>query len=307
MTRYLLFGANGYLGREVRRAILASGRGPHLVAVTGHEWHATDSPTCEWKRIDLVRASVEDLALLLDRSKPDVVVNCAGCTVGSMDQMEAVNVSVVRKLLDAMRRIGRVPLIHLGSAAEYGSQPYGLPIPETATPRPCGDYGRSKLVATDLILEGAAAGEVQATVLRVFDPIGSRAPAHGLAGTARREIRRAMATRATFVTLGHLSSCRDFLASADVAAAVLRVARGSDVPALLNVGRGVPMSGRSMVELLAAAAGFQGDVFESSAGIGHGSSLVWQQADLTLLRRHLGWVPTTSIVEAVSSLWQSGG
>jgi hypothetical protein len=32
----------------------------------------------------------------------------------------------------------------------------------------------------------------------------------------------------------------------------------------------------------------------------------WQQADVTLLRRHLQWVPTTPIAEAVADLWQSG-
>jgi nucleoside-diphosphate-sugar epimerase len=306
MTRTLLLGANGFLGRQVRHTVLWRDRAPHMVAVSGHRWLPSESPNCDWQRIDLVRASVEDVALLLDYSKPDVVINCAGRTVGSVDELEAVNVSVVRKLLEALARIDPIPLVHLGTAAEYGCQPRGLAIPEWATARPATDYGRTKLAATELIADAVARGDVSATVLRVFDPIGPGMPGHTLVGTALREIRLALAARASFVTLGQLSSCRDFLAAADVADAVLRAACTPEVPVVLNVGRGVSMSGRSVVELLAAAAGFDGDIFESSGGSHPPPPAVWQQADLTLLRRHLHWVPTTSIAEAVRDLWQSG-
>ena len=150
-----------------------------------------------------------------------------------------------------------------------------------------------------------ANGDLRATVLRLFDPVGPDAPGNSLAGTALREIRGALAGDATFVTLGHLSTHRDYVATTDVVDAVLRSADSTDLPPILNVGRGVPMSGRSMVELLAATAGFDGDIFESSGGRGV-TSPVWQQADVGLLRRHLHWVPTTSIAEAVYDLWQSG-
>ncbi len=306
MTRFLLLGANGFLGYQIRRAIQRVDRTAYVVAVSGHSWSPSESPACQWQRVDLVRASVEDVALLLDYCKPDVVINCVGCTVGSVDELEAVNVSVVRKLLEALTRIDPVRLVHLGSAAEYGCQPRGVALAESATARPVGDYGRTKLVATDLVLDRVARGDLGATVLRVFDPVGPGAPGHSLAGTAVREIRRALDLRASFVTLGHLSSCRDFLAGADVAAAVLRAAGSAEVPPLLNVGRGVAMSSRSMVELLAAAAGFEGDIFESRGGAGHAAPPVWQQADLTLIRRYLHWVPTTSIAEAANDLWQSG-
>jgi NDP-hexose 4-ketoreductase len=307
MTRYLLLGANGFLGRQVRSAIQATDRGAHLTAVSGHESLPPTSPNCHWHRVDLVRATRQDLALLLDYSKPDVVINCAGRTLGSVDELEAVNVSVVRKLVEVLGQGDPVPLIHLGSAAEYGRQPLGMAVAEWAVARPSDDYGRTKLAATDLITEKAGAGEILATVLRVFDPVGPGSPGHSPAGSALSEIRRALAVHASFVTLGELSSCRDFLATTDVAEAVLRAAKAGDAPHILNVGRGVAMSGRSMVELLAATAEFDGDIFESTATDSpFRSPVLWQQADLTLLRRHLRWVPTTSIAEAVHDLWQSG-
>ncbi len=306
MTRYLLLGANGFLGRHVRRAIHQVDRAAYVVAVSGHRSLPPDASGCHWQQIDLVRASTQDVGQLLDFSKPDVVVNCVGCTSGSIEQLEAVNVSVVRRLLDALAQTQPKRLVHVGSAAEYGTQPQGVAFAESAIARPVGDYGRTKLVATDLITERVARGDVDATVLRVFDPVGPGSPGHSLAGMAVREIGRALEAEASFVTLGQLSSCRDFLAASDVADAVLRAAHSTGVPPLLNVGRGVATSGRSLVELLAAAARFEGDIFESRGGAAHATQVVWQQADLTLIRRHLHWVPTTSIAEAVRDLWQSG-
>ncbi len=306
MTRYLLLGANGYLGHHVRRAIHRADRAAHVVAVSGHRSLPEEPSGCHWQQVDLVRASTEDVGHLLDFSKPDVVINCVGCTSGSIEQLEAVNVSVVRKLLDALSQTQLSRLVHIGTAAEYGTQPHGVAFAETATARPVGDYGRTKLVATDLIADRVARGEIDATVLRVFDPVGPGCPAHSLAGMAVREISLALEAEASFVTLGQLSSCRDFLAASDVADAALRAAHGTGVPPLLNVGRGVATSGRSLVELLAATARFEGDIFESRGGAAHATQLVWQQADLTLIRRHLHWVPTTSIAEAVRDLWQSG-
>jgi NDP-hexose 4-ketoreductase len=306
MTRYLLLGANGFLGHQVRRAIHRADPAAYVVAVSGHRSLPLESSGCHWQQIDLVRASTEDVGLLLDYCKPDVLINCVGCTSGSIEELEAVNVSVVRRLLEALSASGLGRLVHLGTAAEYGTQPQGVAFAESATARPVGDYGRTKLVATDLIMDRVARGDVDATVLRVFDPVGPGSPGHSLAGTAVREIRQALDTEATFVTLGQLSSCRDFLAANDVADAVFRAAHSGGIPSLMNVGRGVATSGRSMVELLAVAAGFEGDIFESRGGTGHATPVVWQQADLALIRRHLHWVPTTSIAEAVCDLWQSG-
>ncbi len=306
MSRYLLLGANGFLGSQVREAIERSGDSSFMVAVSGHQPRHPLRATCHWRRMDLVRASVQDFSALFDYSKPDAIINCAGSTSGSPQLLEAVNTTVVDKLVKALAATEPIPLVHLGSAAEYGFQPEGIAITETATARPVGDYGRTKLVATELVRDMVDRGAIRATVLRVFNPVGRRAPANSLAGTAVREIRRALATNKSFITLGSLCSYRDFLSTNDVVSAALRAAHCADTPPILNVGRGVAMSCRSMVELLAAAAGFDGDVFETESGSRRSAAVPWQKASVTLLREHLQWVPTTSISEAMSDLWQSG-
>jgi nucleoside-diphosphate-sugar epimerase len=306
VNRYLLLGANGFLGSQVRTAIERSGDSSYLVGVSAHAPRIAPSANCQWRRMDMVRASVGDFAALLDFSKPDAVINCAGSTSGSPQLLEAVNATVVDKLVRAMALADPIPLVHMGSAAEYGNQPEGIAIAETATARPVGDYGRTKLAATELVTSMVERGAIRATVLRVFNPVGARAPANSLAGTAIREIKRALVSGQTFITLGSLRSYRDFLATDDVATAALLAIRTVDSHPILNVGRGVAMSCRSMVELLAAAAGFEGDVFESVGGSRRSAAVPWQQANVNLLRKHLQWAPTTPIAEAVADLWQSG-
>jgi NDP-hexose 4-ketoreductase len=301
-----VLGANGFLGSQVRVAIERSGDTSFISAVSGHAPRQSVAANCHWRRMDLVRASVQDFASLLDDSKPDAIINCAGSTSGSPQLLEAVNATVVDKLVKALALSEPIPLVHMGSASEYGHQPEGIAIKETATARPVGDYGRTKLAATELVTDMVDRRAIRATVLRVFNPVGPRAPANSLAGTAVREIRRALASHRSFITLGDLRSCRDFLATADVATAALRALDSIDDHPVLNVGRGVAMSCRSMVELLASAAGFEGDVFESDSGSRRSAAVPWQQADIALLRNHLHWVPTTPIAKAVSDLWESG-
>ena len=196
-------------------------------------------------------------------------------------------------------------LIQLGSVAEYGDQPAGSAIAETAVARPVGDFGTTKLLATDLITSRVEDQAIRASVLRVFDAVGPGAPADSLAGTAHRALRHAQRVHSARVTVGQLGVTRDFLAAADVADAVVRAAAQEEVPPVVNVGRGVAMSGRSMVELLAAAAGFAGEVIDADTGVRWPAAPPGQQADVSLLRSSLQWLPTTPIADAVADLWRS--
>lgn len=305
MTTYLLLGASGFLGSQVHAAIEQSADAPTLIAVSRRPPRQRMPPLGSWAQMDLVGASVRDFVLLLEKSRPDAVINCVGATSGSWHQLEAANTSVVDKLVQALSLTESVPLIHMGSAAEYGRQPEGAGIAESAPANPVGDYGRTKLAATKLISDMVARGAIRATVLRVFNPVGPFCPSDSLAGTAVREIKRALEVGRGSVTLGSLWAQRDFVASSDVATAALRAVATVDRHPILNVGRGAAMSCRSMVELLAAAAGFEGDVLESPGGSSRSATVPWQRADVTLLRQHLGWVPTTPIAAAVSALWQT--
>ena len=240
---------------------------------------------------------------LLARVRPSAVINCAGATGGSNSELRAANIHVVRKLLAALASEPTVRLVHFGSAAEYGLQPPGAAVPETADPQPITPYGMTKLAATRAVTSAIAEKRVDATVLRVFNPVGARAPVTCLPGHAAQAIRRAILERRPAITLGSLEAYRDFVAANDVATAAVLCLDTPDLPPVVNVARGVAMSTAALVTLLEGVAGFTGEIVEAGRGSPRSPWVPWQQADITLMRRHLGWAPTTPIASAVADLW----
>ena len=307
MSSYVILGATGFLGNQVRLAIKRSEPLARLVAVSRRQPKALDAATFDgsWCHMDFVQSDVADLVRLFDQHAPDVVINCVGRTTGSQEDLKAINTVFVETLVEALRRTAGVRLVHLGSAAEYGCQPEHRPIKETAVTRPVGDYGRTKLVATERIAELTSTGTISATVLRVFNAVGPFAPDHTLAGHAARQIQRALIDGGDIIRLGPLDSVRDFVATDDVVTAVLAVARRRTDEPIVNVGTGVATSSRAMVQMLADTAGFAGEISETSDGSARSTAVPWQQADVSLLEGQLDWIPTTPIAEALAALWQS--
>ena len=197
-----------------------------------------------------------------------MIVNCAGLTVGGPDVLAAANITGTYTLVRAML-LAETParLVHLGSAAEYGRAEPGVPLSESAPPRPGAPYGATKLAGTRLVELGRAAG-LDAVVLRVFNPVGAGAPESGLPGRVAAQLRRALAGDAE-VRLGPLDAVRDFIDARDVAAAVLAAAHAPALPhAVLNIGSGTAMPARTLVKELIAVTGYAGPVHEDSAGLG---------------------------------------
>ena len=166
-----------------------------------------------------------------------------------------------------MERRGGGRLIQMGSAAEYGPQAGHRPVCEAATPHPASPYALTKLMATRLVVAAIEEKRVQGTVLRVFNPVGAGAPETSLPGRAAHAIRRAMAEQRRSITLGSLQVHRDFVAATDVGTATVLAAAAADLPAILNVGRGVAMSADALLTLLEGVAGFDGQIIESERGL----------------------------------------
>jgi len=83
---------------QVHAAIEQSADAPTLIAVSRRPPRQRMPPLGSWAQMDLVGASVRDFVLLLEKSRPDAVINCVGATSGSWHQLEAANTSVVDKL-----------------------------------------------------------------------------------------------------------------------------------------------------------------------------------------------------------------
>jgi NDP-hexose 4-ketoreductase len=296
--RLLVLGASGFLGRHIARA--AEGR-PELELIR----HVRQSDASSALALDLASADSRQVRELFERARPDVVVNAVGATGSDPEALAALNVRVVEVLLTTLARaVPHARFIEIGSSAEYGPAPVGNAIDEMNPARPVGEYGRSKLAGTLLVVEAVNSRQVEGVVLRVFNPIGDGMPATTLAGGAARQLRSAIANGEPSIRLGQLDDYRDFVDARDVADAVLAAALVSHLGApIVNVGCGVAVRNRDLIRELAAIAGFRGEVLEEAAPSDRSQAVHWQQAGISRLRQ-MGWEPRRTLRQSLLSLWE---
>jgi nucleoside-diphosphate-sugar epimerase len=297
----LVLGSNGFVGGHIAARARAAGL-PVLSAARTARPQASG-----WPGLDLATAPAAELERALRAALPDVVVNCAGATVGDPARLAADNVVSVARLLAAMTRaLPRARLVHIGSAAEYGVVKAGKPVRETARPRPVDAYGLTKLAGTELV-RAAAAGGLDAIVLRVFNLVGPGTPAATLPGRLVADLRRAGPDEA--VATGPLGAFRDFVDVRDVADAAVAatVARGT-IPVLLNIGSGRAIQLREIAAALAELSG-GGRIAEQAqaAGSPRSAAVPWQQAQVSRAARVLHWSPAISLTTSLRDMWDAAG
>ncbi|MEO3778496.1 dTDP-4-dehydrorhamnose reductase [Micromonospora sp. B11E3] len=139
MSRWLITGAGGLLGRELT----------HRLNHHGHEAYGLDREHLDIRDRVAVAAAVSAVA-------PDVVVNCAAVT--SIERCEAdqelamaVNAAGVRNLAEICAGTGS-RLVHISTDYVFGGRA-SLPYPEDAPPDPGNAYGRTKVVGERAVRE----------------------------------------------------------------------------------------------------------------------------------------------------------
>jgi nucleoside-diphosphate-sugar epimerase len=289
--RVLLFGASGFIGGQVRQALVADGRIDAVVCL-GRERH------------DLVGGDTAGLADVLAEAAPDAVVSCVGALTGTDEQLVRANTLVAAKLLEAVAQAAPAArLVRLGSAGEYGVVPEGHSVAEDDRTEPVGAYGVSHLAGTRLF----ALAPVEAVSLRVFNPIGAGQPAENVLGRAAQRIREALAAGSSELTLGPLGAYRDFVDVQDVAALVRAVVLAPELPSrIYNCGSGRAVTVREAVGLLAAQAGWAGTIHEAGTGPRRSAAVNWIRADIGRARRELDWQPAHDLSTSIKNIWHAG-
>jgi NDP-hexose 4-ketoreductase len=290
--RILIIGASSFLGGHLVRTAEAA---DHTVLTSGRSGN--------WSlRLDLVADPVERVASLITAAAPDVVVNCAGATSGGADELAAANITGVHTLVTALLAGARPRLVHIASAAEYGPSADGLPMTEETVPRPVGLYGATKLGGTRLVELARTAG-LDAVALRVFNVVGAGSPADTLPGSAAAQLRELPPGGS--LKLGPLDGVRDFVDARDVADAVLAAAAAPTLPhAIVNVGSGVGVQAKVLVEQLLAVTGLAVTVHEDAPGSVRSAGLGGQQADIARAARDFGWRPRRDLADSALDLWK---
>jgi UDP-glucose 4-epimerase len=198
----LVTGAGGFIGRHVCLELEAGG----------------------WRVARAGRPEIEipsmKFAALVERSRPDVLIHCAGPASVPMSLSDPLgdlegSVLMLANILYTIARMSGSPrLVLVSSAAVYGDSAQ-RPINEEAPFAPVSPYGFHRQITEVLVEEYRQIFAIPSTVLRIFSAYGE-----GLRKQLLWDVCR-MAVRDGAVTLsGTGAETRDFLHVKDVARAV---------------------------------------------------------------------------------------
>lgn len=247
-------------------------------------------------KVELVEADVAD--------KAAVDAACAGVRrifhlaaradiVPSIQEPEAyfrANVDGTFSVLEAARRHGVKRLVYTASSSCYGI-PSSYPTPETA-PADCRyPYALTKYLGEQLVMHWAQIYGLPAVSVRFFNVYGPRARTSGTYGAVFGVFLAQLLAGKPLTIVGDGEQTRDFTFVSDVIDALLTVSASDKVGEIYNVGSGHPVSVNELVRLLGSPPSIP---IPKRPGE---PDCTW--ADITKIRRDLGWEPKVSFADGV--------
>lgn len=257
--RYLMTGAQGFIGRHLtpellggspESTVLAVGRSAqndsffnyslscgnlkvpaklpaYLCTMAAHKYR--------YVAVDLVSEAFCDIVADF---RPTRVIHLAAALRGVTDvHLFQNNVQSTASLLRAIGRSNIEMLLFASSGSVYGKQT-NFPIEESALTAPLDSYSRSKLASEDLVMQFARESSVPTAIARIFNAFGPGQDELHFAGRMAGQIACILAGKGgASIRAGALSSTRDFLDVRDISRALALIVR-SNLQGILNVGSG---------------------------------------------------------------------
>jgi nucleoside-diphosphate-sugar epimerase len=296
MSRVLLTGASGFIGRHAIEGLSSRGYEVHTVTRQPLPFHAGD---VQQHLADLM---VErELRSVVEAVRPSHLLHCAWYAVPGKFWMAAENldwVSASLQLLRAFCASGGRRAVMAGSCAEYDWS--GEVLSEADTPlRPQTLYGHAKNSLRELVETAAPILDLSFAWGRIFWLYGP----HEAPGRLVCDVTRAM-VRGEVAKCSHGRQQRDFLHVVDVANALVALL-DSEVLGAVNIASGEALPVRSIVERIATLIG-RTDLprfGELSASPKEPSRLV---ADVRRLREQVGFRPRFDLATGLADTvdWQ---
>jgi len=212
--------------------------------------------------------------------------------VPSIQKPEAyfrANVDGTFNVLQASKAAEVNRFIYIASSSCYGI-PDKYPTPENAEIRPQYPYALAKRMGEELVMHWAQVYKFPALSLRFFNVYGPRSRTSGTYGAVIGVFLGQKLAGKPYTVVGDGEQTRDFTFVTDIAHAILASAKSDRVCQIYNVGSGATVSVNRLVELLS------GEKVHIPKRPGEPDSTF---ADISKIRKDLGWEPQVSIEEGV--------
>ena len=277
--RALITGGNGFVGHHLAAHLKA--QGDEVVAID-MEVDVTDPAA---------------VAQAVTEAAPEVIYHLAalshvGDSWSDPSKVLSVNVIGTANVLAAARQIDGDPLtIVISSAEVYGIvAPGELPLTELSEVRPASPYAASKAAAEQVALQATRGFGQRVIVVRPFNHVGPGQPPVFAVPALAKRIVDAMAEGRTSLSVGTLTTRRDFTDVRDVVAAYRLLATRGTSGEVYDVCSGVDIEIAEIANRLLALAGTS-LTLETDPSLIRPVDIPVLRGDATKLIEATGWAP----------------
>ena len=296
MTKCIVTGGAGFIGGHLTEALIADG---HTVTVIDNFLndrvydlaHLEGHPG-----FSLVRADVGDHTVirpLFDSVEWVFHLAALADIVPSIENpilYHRANVTGTISVLEASRYSGVSRFIYAASSSCYGI-PDLYPTPETADIRPMYPYALTKYVGEEYALHWQKTYGLPVISLRFFNVFGPRHRTTGTYGAVFGVFLAQKLAGKPFTVVGDGSQTRDFTFVSDVISSLILAAESDVVGEVMNVGSDNTYSINYLAKLLG------GETVSVPKRPGEPDCTY---ADISKIKRTLGWAPQVSFEDGVS-------
>ena len=205
------------------------------------------------------------------------------------------NVDATFYILEAARHANIKRFVYSASSSCYGI-PDEYPTPEGSDIRPQYPYALAKRMGEELVEHWAQLYNFPAISLRFFNVYGTRSRTSGTYGAVFGVFLAQKLANKPYTIVGDGNQTRDFTYVTDIVSALIAAAESDKVNKIYNVGSDTTVSVNKIVELLG------GDKVNIPKRPGEPDCTY---ADISKIKRDIGWHPTISIEEGVEKILEN--
>jgi nucleoside-diphosphate-sugar epimerase len=314
--RYLITGAQGFVGRFLSAGILAADKEAHVLGlgrsenlpgffthfntVNGKQQRApvpaglTNHGHYRYQQLSL--HMTDRLREVVERFEPTVVFHLASALHTATDrELFEANIEGTASLMNALAKTKA--LVVLGSSGSVYGEPEALPLTETQPCNPNDLYGITKLTSEQIVRVKALKAGLPFINARIFNVVGPGQSESHVAGRFAAQL----AASAKTLSAGTLETTRDFIDIRDVASALLLLAEKGERGTTYNVAGGKETHIHFILSELLRISGLTGQV-EVVSNDAQAAGVSRHVAKTSRLRK-LGFQPAYSLSQSLEDLF----
>jgi GDP-L-fucose synthase len=288
--RIVVTGGAGFLGRAVTRVLRERGVPEDRIVVP--------------RRRDCDLTIEADVERLYDTARPDVVIHLAaevggiGANMAHPGRFFYANMAMGLHLVEQARRRSLRKFVHTGTVCAY---PKHCPVPfreediwngyPEETNAPYGVAKKAIFVMLDGYRREYGLASAVAVPVNLYGPGDNFNPAssHVIPALIRKCEEARLTSAPEVVCWGTGAATREFLYVDDAAEGIVRAAEVMDEPVPINLGGGIEIAIRDLVEMIAVACDYSGRIaWDTSKPDGQPR----RGLDISRAKSLLGWSPT---------------